>query len=60
MKDIVTTKRKFPNEAISTMLANYSFSGKIPEKLGDQGIPTIPFFIKIIMSELLYVILAQE
>ena len=24
------------------MLANYSFSGKIPEKLGDLGIPTIP------------------
>ncbi|KAI5015687.1 hypothetical protein ZWY2020_057077 [Hordeum vulgare] len=60
MKDIVTNKRKFPNEAISTMLANYSFSGKIPEKLGDPGIPTIPCSIKIIMSELLYVILVQE
>src|ERR1041385_5149435 len=46
MKDIVTNKRKFPNEAISTMLANYSFSGKIPEKLGDPGIPTIPCSIK--------------
>ena len=42
MKDIVTNKRKVTNEAISTMLANYSFSGKIPEKLGDLGIPTIP------------------
>src|SRR3954465_14382910 len=46
MKDIVTNKRKFPNEAISTMLANYSFSDKIPEKLGDPGIPTIPCSIK--------------
>src|SRR3954471_9761696 len=46
MKDIVNYKRKVPNEAISTMLANYSFSGKIPEKLGDPCIPTIPFSIK--------------
>src|SRR4051812_2973368 len=28
------------------MFANYSFSGKIPEKLGDPGIPTIPCSIK--------------
>src|SRR4051812_26477299 len=42
MKDIVTNKRKVRNEAISTMISNYSFSGKIPEKLGDLGIPTIP------------------
>src|ERR1043165_5860075 len=40
MKDIFTNKDKVPNEAISTMLANYSFSGKILEKLGDPGIPT--------------------
>src|SRR4051812_20208283 len=46
MKDIVTNKRKVPNEEISTMIANYSFSGKIPEKLGDPGIPTIPCSIK--------------
>src|SRR3954471_23993666 len=46
MKDIVTNKRKVSDEAISTMLANYSFSGKIPEKLGDPSIPTIPCFIK--------------
>ena len=46
MKGIVTNKRKLPDEAISTMLANYSFSGKIPEKLGDPGIPTIPCSIK--------------
>jgi hypothetical protein len=46
MKDIVTNKRKIPNEEISTLLANYSFDGKVPEKLGDPGIPTIPFSIK--------------
>src|SRR4051812_321945 len=46
MNDIVTNKRKVPNEEISTILANYSFSGKIPEKLGDPGIPTIPCSIK--------------
>ena len=28
------------------MLTNYSFSGKIPEKLGDLGIPTIPCSIQ--------------
>src|SRR3954468_17355872 len=46
MKDIVTNKRKVPNETISIMLANYSFRGKIREKLGDPGIPTIPCSIK--------------
>jgi hypothetical protein len=42
MKDIVTNKRKIPNDKISTLLANYSFDGKVPDKLGDPGIPTIP------------------
>ncbi|KAK1617299.1 hypothetical protein QYE76_022816 [Lolium multiflorum] len=28
------------------MLANYSFNGKVPKKLGDPGIPTIPCSIK--------------
>jgi hypothetical protein len=42
MKDIVTNKRKILNEEISTLLANYSFDGKVLEKLGDPGIPTIP------------------
>jgi hypothetical protein len=28
------------------LLANYSFDGKVPEKLGDPGIPTIPCSIK--------------
>jgi hypothetical protein len=46
MKDIVTNKRKIPNEKISTLLANYSFDGKVPENLGDSGIPTIPCSIK--------------
>jgi hypothetical protein len=35
MKDIVTNKRKIPSEEISTLLANYSFDGKVPDKLGD-------------------------
>jgi hypothetical protein len=46
MKDIVSNKRKIPNEEISTMLANYSFNGKVPKKLGDPGIPNIPCSIK--------------
>jgi hypothetical protein len=28
------------------LLANYSFNGKVPKKLGDSGIPTIPCSIK--------------
>jgi hypothetical protein len=39
MKDIVTNKRKIPSEAITTVLAEYSFEGKLPEKRGDPGIP---------------------
>jgi hypothetical protein len=46
MKDIVTNKRKIPSEEISTLLANYSFDGKVLEKLRDLGIPTIPCSIK--------------
>src|SRR3954467_12441444 len=46
MKDIVSNKRNIPTEEISTMLANYSFNGKIPKKLGDLGTPTIPCSIK--------------
>ena len=46
MKDIVTNKRKIPNDAITAMLADYSFEGKLPEKRGDPGIPTIPCRIK--------------
>src|SRR3954465_6444614 len=46
MKDIVSNKRKIPNEEISTLLANYSLNGKVPKKLGDPVIPTIPCSIK--------------
>jgi hypothetical protein len=46
MKDIFTNKRKIPSEKNSTLLANYSFDGKVLEKLGDPGIPTIPCSIK--------------
>ena len=46
MKDIVTNKRKIPYAEISTVLANYTFKGGIPKKLGDPGVPTIPCSIK--------------
>lgn len=46
MKDIVTNRGKIPTEEIPTMLANYSFKRKIPEKVGDPGIPTLPWTIK--------------
>ena len=46
MKDIVTNKIKMSEDKISTMLANYTFKGGIPKKLGDPGIPTIPCSIK--------------
>ena len=35
MKDIVTNNRKIPKAEISTMLANYTFKGGVPIKLGD-------------------------
>ena len=46
MKDIITNKRKISEAEISTMLANYTFKGGIPNKLGDPGVPTIPCSIK--------------
>ncbi|KAI4983771.1 hypothetical protein ZWY2020_025637 [Hordeum vulgare] len=46
MKDIMTNKRKIPDLEISTMLANYTFKGGTPKKLGDPGVPTIPCSIK--------------
>ena len=46
MKDIVTNKRKMPEAEISTMLANYTFKGGIPKKLGDPGVPIITCSIK--------------
>ena len=56
MKDIVTNKRKIHVAKMSTMLANYSFKGGVPKKLGDPGIPTIPCSIKRSYVKLLYVI----
>ena len=46
MKDIFANKRKISTDAITAMLADYSFKGKVPEKRGDPGIPTIPCPIK--------------
>ena len=46
MKDIITNKTKIPEAEISTMLANYTFKGGVPKKLGDPGVPTIPCSIK--------------
>ena len=46
MKDIVTNKRKIPEAEISTMLANYTFKGGIPKKLGEPGILNITCFTK--------------
>ncbi|KAI5015106.1 hypothetical protein ZWY2020_056496 [Hordeum vulgare] len=46
MKDIMTNKRKIPDLEISTMLANYTFKGGTPKKLGDPGVPTLPCSIK--------------
>ena len=57
MIEIVTNKRKIPEAEISTMLANYTFKGGIPKKLGDPGVPTTPCSIKRNYVKLLYVIL---
>ena len=46
MKDIITNKGKVPEAEIFTMLANYTFKGGIPKKLGDPGVPIIPCSIK--------------
>ena len=35
MKDIITNKRNIPEAEISIILANYTFKGGIPKKLGD-------------------------
>src|SRR3954454_9879525 len=46
MEDIVSKNLKILTEEIFTMLANYSFNGKVPKKLGAPGTPTIPCSIK--------------
>ena len=57
IKYIVTNKRKIPKAEISTMLANYTFKGGIPKKLGDPGVPLYHAPLKETMLKLLYVIL---
>ncbi|KAI4974693.1 hypothetical protein ZWY2020_048300 [Hordeum vulgare] len=57
MKYIVTNKRRIPEVEISTMLANYTFKGGTPKKLGDPGVPTIPSPLKATTLEMLYAIL---
>src|SRR3954451_16754485 len=39
MKDIVTNKRKIPSEVINAMLAEYSFSGKLPKNMEIRVFP---------------------
>jgi hypothetical protein len=56
MKDIVTNKRKIPNEEISTLLANYSFDVKFRRSLEIQVYQLFLAPLKITMLELLYVI----
>ncbi|KAK1608851.1 hypothetical protein QYE76_032524, partial [Lolium multiflorum] len=51
MKDIVSNKRKIPNEEISTMLANYSFNGKVPKKLGDPDMASSINFNQFLEKE---------
>ena len=57
MKEIVTNKRKIPEAKVSTMLANYTFKGGIPKKLGDQEYQLYHAPLKETMLKLLYVIL---
>ena len=57
MKDIITNKRKIPEAEISTMLANYTFKGVIPKKLGVQEYQLYHGPLKETMLKLLYVIL---
>ena len=56
MKYIVTNKRRIHDLEISAMLANYTFKGGTPKKLGDPGVPTIPCFLamKSFLSYLLF------
>jgi hypothetical protein len=60
MKYIVTNKREIPSEAITNMLDDCSFEGKMPQKRGDPGIPTMPCTIITIMLKMLYVIWMLE
>ena len=57
MKGIITNKRKIPEAEISTMLANYTFKGGIPKKLGAPKYQIYHAPLKETMLKLLYVIL---
>ena len=57
MKDIVSNKRKIPSEEISTLLANYSFDGKVLEI---QVYQLFIALLKITMLELLCMIWEPE
>ena len=60
MKDIVSNKRKIPNEEISTLLGNYSFNGKVQRNLETQGFQQSLALLRIVMLELLCVIWELE
>ena len=49
MKDIVTNKRKIPNEAITAMLAEYSFNGKLSKKVEILVFPLFLAMLRILM-----------
>ena len=57
LKDIIINKRKILEAEISTMLANYTFKGGIPKKLGDAEVQLYHAPLKETMLKLLYVIL---
>src|SRR3954462_14429353 len=60
MKDIVSNKRKIPNEEISTLLANYSFMVRFQRNLVIQVYQLFLALLSIIMLELHYVIWELE
>src|SRR3954469_15090519 len=60
MKDIVSNKRKIPNEEVSTLLANYSFNGKVQRNLVIQVYQLFLALLRTILLELLYVIWELE
>jgi hypothetical protein len=54
MKDIVTNKRKIPNEEISALLANYSFDVKFRRSLEIQVYQLFLAPLRITMLELFF------
>ena len=57
MKDIITNKRKIPEDEISTMLANYTSIDGVPKNPEIRVYRLYHALLKQIMLELLYVIL---